>query len=223
MGDLMVVYSYNGFTASIDAASIGVEPFSVAGVAFPGGVRGGDVTTVLRYIAVQYHHRVQPLVSPGCWGWSYRQNRNANNLSCHSSGTAIDINAPKHPNGIEASENFTARQIDEIHTILAEINELDDVVHWGGDWHKINGLTPDPMHFEIHGHDLPMLARVAARIRAKENPDMELLADLTVVAKKHNVTRLYAARVLLRESALHHTGAILVRINTARTALKGLK
>jgi hypothetical protein len=223
----MTLYSYNGFAASIDAPSIGVQPFTVAGVDFPGGVRGGDVATVLRYVATQYHARVQPLASPGCWGWSYRQNRNANNLSCHASGTAIDINAPKHPNGIEASENFTARQIAEIHAILAEVDELDDTVHWGGDWHKINGLIPDPMHFEIHGHDLAMLARVAARIRAKENPDMALLADLTAVAKKHEATLLYAARVLLRQSAANAKAAgrlaRLARINTARTALKGLK
>ena len=223
----MTLYSYNGWPASIDSSAVGVEPFKVAGVDFPGGVRGGDVATVLRYVAEQYHRRVQPLASPGCWGWSYRQNRNANNLSCHSSGTAIDINAPKHPNGIEASENFTARQIDEIHKILAEIPELDDVVHWGGDWHRINDLIPDPMHFEIHGHDLPMLARVASRIRAKENPDMALLADLSAVAKKHEVTRLYAARVLLREAAANalaaHRLVRLAAINTARTALKGLK
>lgn len=57
---------------------------------------------------------------------------------------------------------------------------------------------------------------------SKETPDMALLADLTAVARKHGVSRLYAARVLLRESAKHHAGTALARINTARAALKGM-
>jgi len=57
---------------------------------------------------------------------------------------------------------------------------------------------------------------------SKETADMTLLADLTAVAKKHDVSRVFAARVLLREAALHHSGAALARINTARAALKGM-
>lgn len=161
--------SYNGWAASTDPAAINVKPLTVAGVDFPGGVKAGDVATVLHHVALQFHGRVERLQSPGCWGYSYRQNRNASNLSCHSSGTAIDCNAPKHPNGIEASQNFTKAQIAEIHKILAEVPELAEVVHWGGDWHRSAGLTPDPMHFEIHDHDLAKLARVADRIRNQED------------------------------------------------------
>lgn len=220
--------SYNGWPASTDRTAIGVKPFAVAGIDFPGGVRAGDASAVLRYVASQWHRRVEPLASPGCWGYSYRQNRNANNLSCHSSGTAIDINAPKHPNGVEATSNMSRGQIAEVHEILREIGELSEVVHWGGDWHRTLGLTPDPMHFEIHDHDTAKLARVAARIRAlsqppaKETRDMALLADLRAAAAKHSVTPLYAARVLLRDAATRHSGAVLARINAARTALKGL-
>jgi hypothetical protein len=217
----MTVYSYNGWPASIDAKAIGVASFVVAGVSFPGGVKAGDVATVLGHVAAQFHARVEHLVSPGCWGWSYRQNRNAANLSCHSSGTAIDCNAPKHPNGIEASHNFTRAQIAEIHRILAEIPELAEVVHWGGDWHA--PLTPDPMHFEIHDHDLAKLARVAARIRRpKGEADMALLADLNEARKKHGASRLKAARVLLRE-ARDLSGPIrATRIRAALAALRGL-
>ncbi len=156
--------SYNGWPASTSRSAIGVKPFSVAGVDFPGGVKSGDVATVLGHVALQFHKRVEPLRNPGCWGYSYRQNRNAANLSCHSSGSAIDCNAPAHPNGIEASRNFSAKEIAEVHRILAEVPELADVVHWGGDWHAPN-LRPDPMHFEIHGHDVAKLARVATRIK----------------------------------------------------------
>ena len=217
----MTAYSYNGWPASVDAASIGVVPFVVAGVPFPGGVKGGDVFTVLHHVAREFHHRVEPLESPGCWGWSYRQNRNAANLTCHSSGTAIDCNAPKHPNGVEAAKTFADAQIKAVHAILSEVPELAEVVHWGGDWHA-PALTPDPMHFEIHDHDLAKLARVAARIRAKGN-DMELLAELEAVRRKHGVTRVHAARLLLR-AALAKTDSIhAVRIRTALAALKGMK
>lgn len=175
-----MVTSYNGWPASKDRAAIGIVPLVVAGVPFVPGVRKGDVHTVLGYVATQFDKRVEPLVDPGCWGYFYRQNRNADNLSCHSSGTAIDCNAPQHNNGHEATTalgGFTRKQVNEIHKILAEIPELADVVHWGGDWHRANDLTPDPMHFEIHNHDTAALARVAARITSPQEDDMALTAD----------------------------------------------
>lgn len=157
--------SYNGFPASTDPKAVGIVPLVIGGVPFVGGVKGGDVALVLGYVATQYDKRVEPLTSPGCWGWSYRQNRNANNLSNHSSGTAIDCNAPKHPNGVDVGRTFSNAQIQTVHTILAEIPELSAAVHWGGDWTRANGLTPDSMHFEIHDHDTARLARVAKRIK----------------------------------------------------------
>ena len=117
----MTAYSYNGWPASIDAKSLGIVPFVVEGVSFPGGVRSGDVFTVLHHVATEFNRRVEPLETPGCWGWSYRQNRNAANLSCHSSGTAIDCTAPQHPNRVEASKNFTDAQIKALVPVPAEV------------------------------------------------------------------------------------------------------
>lgn len=165
----MSTTSYNGWPASTDRASIGVEKLFVRGVEIVGGVRRGDVALVLGHVLGEFHDRVEPLRNPGCWGYSFRKNRNANNLSCHSSATAVDANAPKHPNGIPARRNFSPVQINEIHRILREIEELDEVVHWGGDWVRV----PDPMHFEIHDHDLAKLARVAGRIRAGQTQRQE--------------------------------------------------
>jgi hypothetical protein len=155
--------SYNGWPADEHLAT---RPLVVNGVAFAPGVRDDDdVETVFRYIAEQWAEHVEPLVSPGCWGFSFRPNRNdPTELSCHSSATAIDINAPQHPNGIEAWHNMSATQIAAVHEILASVDELAELVHWGGDWHAPS-LTPDPMHFELHNFDRAMLARVADRIR----------------------------------------------------------
>lgn len=139
----MTECSYNGWPASKDPHAIGVVHLDLPGHpnAFPPGVKGGDVAIVLGYVATMLHKRVEPL-GEGCWGYSYRKNRNANNLSCHASGTAIDYNAPKHPNGKHGT--WTAAQIAEVRKILAEVG---GVVKWGEDFHG----TVDGMHFEIHG------------------------------------------------------------------------
>lgn len=148
--------SYNGWTASRIKSEIDVQPFRIAGVDFPGGVKGGDVSVVLGYVAEQFFKRVEKAVTPGCWGYNFRKNRNSNNLSCHSSATAIDINAPKHSNG--KAGTFTARQVHEIRLILAEV---DHIITWGGDFHH----TKDEMHFEIAtGVNAAAVKKVADKI-----------------------------------------------------------
>lgn len=138
--------SYNGWTASPNPADFGgIAPLVIAGESFAPGVRRGAVWTVLRYVAEQLHARVEPIVRPGWhqaddWGYSYRPNRNANNLSCHASGTAIDYNATRHPNG--KGITFTKAQVEMIQKILGEV---DNVVRWGG---TFTG-TLDEMHFEV--------------------------------------------------------------------------
>lgn len=158
----MTERSYNGWVASRDPDAIGIVPFRVAGESFTPGVRGGHVETVFRYLCEQFHSRVEPLVRDAWhqaddWGYYFRQNRNADNLSCHSSGTAVDVNATRHPNGQRGT--FTAAQVREIRQILAE---LDGVVGWGGDFTG----TPDEMHFEIRG----TAAQVAAVARRLTTP-----------------------------------------------------
>lgn len=157
--------SSNGWTASPDLAT---RPLVVNGVAFAPGIRDDDnVETVLRYCMEQYVARVEPLHDGWCWGFSFRENRNdPNALSNHSSGTAIDVNAPDHPNGVPASSTFTPQQIGTIHLILAEV---DDAVRWGGDF---NG-TPDAMHWEINTTPAN-LAATARRLRAEEEARMPL-------------------------------------------------
>lgn len=158
----MAEYSYNGWPASKSPADFGgLEKVTVAGESFVPGVRAGDVATVLRYVAEQMHLRVEPIVRADWhqlddWGYSYRPNRNNPRvLSCHSSGTAIDYNATRHPNGKRGT--FSSAQVNQIRAILAEVEKS---VRWGGDFKG----TPDEMHFEIVAN-APTLARVAARLR----------------------------------------------------------
>lgn len=149
--------SYNGWPASPDRDAIGIQPFVVAGVEFPGGVKGGDVATVLRYVMQEFHEHVEPLHDGWCWGAYYRQNRNSDNLSCHASGTAVDANAPAHPNGKRGT--FDVRQRRVIRRILAD---CEGVVKWGEDFRG----TPDGMHFEIAASP----AQVAAVARKLTKP-----------------------------------------------------
>lgn len=157
-------YSYNGWLASPNPKDFGgLAKLTVAGEEFAPGVRAGDVHTVLQYVANQLHRRVEPVVKAGWhqaddWGYAYRANRNnPNNLSCHASGTAIDYNATRHPNGKRGT--FSAAQVAEIRRILAEVN---NVVRWGGDFSG----TKDEMHFEISGNAAAVRA-AAQKVRGK--------------------------------------------------------
>lgn len=135
--------SYNGWSASPSLATVVIEP--VPGVRLR--VRKNkNVKSIFTYIAQQFNARVDDITRPhkaDDWGFNYRPNKNnPSSLSNHSSGTAIDLDATEHPNGVKTSKTFTAREIATVHQIL---DELDGTVEWGGDYNK----TPDAMHFEI--------------------------------------------------------------------------
>lgn len=157
--------SYNGWPASRYPSQIGINTrWTVLGHDFPGGVKGGDVQVVFEYLVKQLHARVEPIqwYAPGDeWGYNYRLNVNdLSSLSCHASGTAIDYNATRHPNGRRGT--FSAAQVKQIRAILAE---LDGVVRWGGDFSG----TPDEMHFEIRG-SFTAVATVAKKLRGQVVP-----------------------------------------------------
>lgn len=138
-----VVVSQNGWSAG-NLAVID-RGFNFKGATFPGGVRSGDVEKVLGYVVAQLDARVEKVHPGWCWGYFYRQVRGASSVSNHSSGTAVDYNAPAHPMGSNAHAGFSTQQVAEIHKILAECS---GVVRWGGDY---TSARKDPMHFEIVG------------------------------------------------------------------------
>jgi len=135
--------SQNGWPAKANLKTVVIEP--VKGVKLR-IVDNHYVEYVFTYLVQQYHKRVDKVTGPhkaDDWGFAYRANRNApNSLSNHASGTAIDLDATEHPNGVPTKKTFSQKQIQEIHKILAE---LDGVVRWGGTY----TTTPDAMHFEI--------------------------------------------------------------------------
>ena len=154
--------SYNGWPASPDKDEIGV----VQSFWFPGGVVAGDVTTVFRYFVEQFNARVEPIVGGWCWGYNYRANANdPSSLSCHASGTALDLNAPEHPNGVRGT--FTDAQRHEIYKIL---DECHGALYW---LDGVDGGTADEMHVEACV-DAATMARIAAQLlAARPEPEPE--------------------------------------------------
>lgn len=130
----------NGWMASPLKAAIGIEDFTVEGVGFPGGVKRGAVATILRYVAEQFHRRVEPLHPGHCWGYNYREVRGGASISNHAAGCAIDINAPAHTMGVRGT--FNDAQVEQIEAIVSECH---GAVRWGGSYRS----RPDEMHFEV--------------------------------------------------------------------------
>lgn len=154
--------SQNGWPASSDKNAIGIySGFTACGVTFPGGVKSGDVDTVLEYVATQFHLRVEALVPGWCWGYTWKQISGSSTYSNHASGTALDINAPNHPYGVRGT--FSSGQVSVIRQILSEVSPA---VRWGGDY---TGSGVDEMHFEINAN-ASTVASVAARLGGSTPP-----------------------------------------------------
>ena len=123
-----------------------------------GSVRAGDVWVVMDFLCAMFDARVERINPAHSWGYAYRAVRGAVVLSNHASGTAVDLNAPKHPLG--AVGTFTPTQRVAIRGILTE---LGGVVRWGGDYTG----RKDEMHFEIVA-PANKVAAVARRLTAQK-------------------------------------------------------
>jgi len=132
----------------------------IASYQLPGGkvaMRKGDVSVVLIWVAQRFHESVEKLVWPGNWGYAERPIRgSATTLSNHSSGTALDLNAPRHP--LAKVGTFNAAQVRAVRSIL---DYCEGVVRWGGDYSG----RKDEMHFEINAN-AAAVRRIADKIRA---------------------------------------------------------
>jgi hypothetical protein len=91
--------------------------------------------------AAEFHELFEPIDEGGLddWGYAYRNVRGSTDrLSCHSSGTAIDLNATKHALGKVGT--FPAEKVPMIRALAKKYG-----LKWGGDY---KGRI-DEMHFEV--------------------------------------------------------------------------
>ena len=132
--------SYNGWPASKDQAEIGIKSYPVPGTLIK--LRCAEkVAPLLVGFAAEFHNLIEPL-NVGAnddWGFNFRMVRGTTDkLSNHASGTAIDLNAAKHPLGQVGTFD------------LGKVPMLRALAHkygltWGVDYKG----RKDEMHYEI--------------------------------------------------------------------------
>ena len=137
----MSVTSHNGWPASQDRKAIRIESYRIPGTRISLACAKA-VAPILVNFASDFHTMVEPIDKGQLddWGYAFRPIRGTTvHLSNHASGTAIDLNALKHPLG--ASGTFTKAQERTIRELCAHYG-----LRWGGDYE----VRKDEMHFEIH-------------------------------------------------------------------------
>jgi hypothetical protein len=131
--------SYNGWPASKEQADIGIKAYKVEGTNLK--LRcAAKVEPLLLNFAKEFNELIEPLEGGALddWGYCYRDVRGVvGKLSNHASGTAIDLNATKHPLGKVGT--FEASKVPMIRALAKKYG-----LTWGGDWTR-----KDEMHFEI--------------------------------------------------------------------------
>lgn len=163
-----VVTSYNGWPAiprANDARLTVITPVPTRSFR----VRSGDVAVVFDWLIRRYHAEVEriDIGQLDDWGYAYRDVRGSSSLSNHASGTAVDLNATKHPFRTSASRSMTAAQISTCRGLIAD-SRVDGkpVLRW------LDGH--DPMHWEINrwsqGGSPAQVTALAARIQGKAGP-----------------------------------------------------
>ena len=132
-------------------------------------VADGPAGDVLMHVLARFDKEVEDIDLKSTrgelddWGYAARPVRGGSDTSNHASGTAVDVNATRHPLGVLGT--FTRKQVAVIHEILASVV---NVVRWGGDYQG----RKDEMHFEINAGRGAVEA-VAAQLRRFPTPQRE--------------------------------------------------
>jgi hypothetical protein len=153
----LTTISQNGWTASKVRADIGIESFLIPGTNIKLSCAKA-VAPLLVGFATEFHELIEPIDEGGLddWGYAFRDVRGVvGKLSNHASGTAIDLNATKHPLG--KAGTFPLAKVPMIRALAKKYG-----LKWGGDFSR-----PDEMHFEIALSE----AKVAALIGSLNKGD----------------------------------------------------
>lgn len=108
-------------------------------------LRNGSAGFVLAHFALWYAETIEPLVGKVLddWGWAYRPVRGQTvDLSNHSGGLAVDLDATEHPRGKDGT--FAPAQVAKIHRRMRLVYR--NVLRWGQDYQH---SPKDGMHWEV--------------------------------------------------------------------------
>ena len=149
--------SSNGWPASKDRAELGIKSYTIAGTSVRIACAEAVAPLLVGFLE-EFHELIEPIDkgTPDDWGYAFRMIRGSKDrLSNHSSGTAIDVNATKHPMGKVGT--FPNAKVPMIRALAKKYG-----LKWGGDYSG----RKDEMHFEV----MLKPAKVAKRIkRLKES------------------------------------------------------
>ena len=136
----MTQTSYNGYPASKDPAEINIKSYLVKGTDRKLKC-ASSVGPLLAAFAAEFHELIEP-IDQGTfddWGYCYRMVRGTTDkISNHASGTAIDLNATRHPMGKIGT--YPAEKVPMIRALAKKYG-----LKWGGDYRN----RKDEMHFEV--------------------------------------------------------------------------
>lgn len=146
--------SQNGWPASDEPRTIGVEAYAIPGTKIKIRCAKKVAPLIINFCA-EFNEKVEKLEGGALddWGYSYRAIRgqeDAGNLSNHASGTAVDLNATKHPLG--KRNTFSDTQEITIRSLAKKYG-----LRWGGDYKN----RADEMHFEIALTPVQVKERIA--------------------------------------------------------------
>jgi hypothetical protein len=192
----MALHSENGWPV---LGHTDLRWFTAAGVRF--AAANADVATIGQYLIERFHSEVEPITGGihDDWSFAVRNVRGSTTIiSNHSSATAWDLNAVRHPR--RATGTFTAAEIRRLRNILADITDDsgDHVIRWGGDFKTV----VDAMHLEIHagGRSVHQAAEKIRAARAAQEDDVKD-SDKADIARE--VVRLLSATANIPNQALH--------------------
>lgn len=148
--------SQNGWSANDRSV---IASYTVPGTSRKLALRKGDVSVVLLDLAAWIDANIVAIDTGELddWGYAERPIRGSSTtLSNHASGTAIDLDALRHPLGNRGTWGAVAARI------RAHVATYDGVIRWGEDYSQ----RPDGMHFEINA-GAAATKRVADRVRGR--------------------------------------------------------
>jgi len=138
---IMILTSSNGWTASKDAVEIDIISVPIKGTKIK--VRCAKaVAPLIAGFCAEFHELIEPIDEGSLddWGYAFRNIRNSpDKLSNHASGTAVDLNATKHPLGKVGT--FPPEKVPMIKALAKKYS-----LTWGG---SENWKRRDEMHFEV--------------------------------------------------------------------------
>lgn len=184
--------SQNGWTVSSNSANF--TPFRWVTGRINKNIHIG---IIFEDFCVWFNENIEPIRKDHSWAYAYRAIRGASSgYSNHASGTAFDLNAPKHPIGVRNTFSASDRA-----KIRKKLKQYNGALRWGGDYSG----RPDDMHFEINT-GVAGVKKVAEQITGKGSTAPVSNKKPVVINKPTPSTNKGSATIRAVQTALKKTG-----------------